>query len=114
MKSMTGFGRGAVTLRGRRIVVELRTVSHRSFDSKLRARDLDAACEAEVGRVVRSQIARGSVSISVREEGAEAASLDVARVKALHASLEAVRVQLGLPDPVDLATVGAFLGAGPA
>ncbi len=114
--SMTGFGRALVREGDRRLVVEARSLNHRGIDVKVRARELDAPppVETEIVRVVRSTVARGSVVISIRDESrVDGPGLDVARVRAAHAALEALRSDLGLPGPVDLATVAAFL-AGPA
>jgi uncharacterized protein (TIGR00255 family) len=112
---MTGFGRAVVRAGERHLLVEARSLNHRGIDVKVRARDLDAppVVEGEIVRLVRASLARGSVTISIRDESRpEASSLDVARVRAAHAALESLRDELGLPGPVDLATVAAFL-AGP-
>lgn len=110
--SMTGFGRAVVREGDRRLVVEARSLNHRGIDVKVRARELDAPppVETEIVRVVRSTVARGSVVISIRDESrADGPALDVARVRAAHAVLESLRADLGLPGPVDLGTVAAFL-----
>jgi uncharacterized protein (TIGR00255 family) len=112
MKSMTGFGRGSLSVGERRIAVEIRSVNHRGFDAKVRARDLDAAGELAILGAVRAQVARGSVVVNVREEAASAGAIDVARVRAVHAALESLRQELRLPGAVDLATVAAFLSGG--
>jgi uncharacterized protein (TIGR00255 family) len=109
MNSMTGFGRASVSAEQRTFVVEVRSVNHRGLDVKVRARDLDAAAEIEVLRAVKAAVERGSVVVSVREEGQGRAGVDAERIRQVHASLEAVHQQLGLLGPVDLATVAAFL-----
>jgi uncharacterized protein (TIGR00255 family) len=114
--SMTGFGRAVVREGDRRLVVEARSLNHRGIDVKVRARELDAPppIETEIVRVVRSTVARGSVVISIRDESrSDGPALDAARVRAAHAALESLRADLGLPGPVDLGTVAAFL-SGPA
>lgn len=117
MNSMTGFGRAAAAVGSRRFVVEVRSVNHRGVDVKVRGREVDAACELEILRAVRAAVERGSVAVSIREEGGAGTALDTERVRALHASLELVRQELGLPGAVDLGTVAAFaahLGEGGA
>lgn len=109
MNSMTGFGRASVSSDQRTFVVEVRSVNHRGLDVKVRARDLDAAAEIEVVRAVKAAVERGSVVVSVREEGQGRAGVDAERIRQLYASLEALRQQLGLSGAVDLATVAAFL-----
>ena len=115
--SMTGFGRGTAAAGARRLIVEIRSLNGRGSDVKVRGRDGDipATVETEIVRMVRAQVARGTVSITIREEGVEApeALIDLAVVRQTHAVLETLRRELGLPQPVDLHTVAAFL-AGPA
>jgi uncharacterized protein (TIGR00255 family) len=115
--SMTGFGHGIAEVGARRVVVEIRSLNGRGGDVKVRGGDLDipAAVEAEIVRAIRAQVVRGTVSVTIREEGAKApeALIDLAVVRQAHAVLETLRRELGLAQPVDLSTVAAFL-AGPA
>jgi uncharacterized protein (TIGR00255 family) len=113
--SMTGFGRASAALGTRTVSVEVRSLNHRGLDVKVRAHDLRLAPEIEIEmlRMVRARLTRGSVAISVADEGATtaAAGVDLARVRQIHAALDGVRRELGLSVPVDLGTVGAYLGA---
>ena len=118
---MTGFGRARATLGQRTLGVEIRSLNHRGLDIKLRAYDAQLApeIEAEILRMVRQALARGSVAISLRDETADGqgGGLDTARVRQLHQALDGLRQDLGLPGPLDLGTVGTFMGAtktGPA
>ncbi|MGB7811242.1 MAG: DUF1732 domain-containing protein [Polyangia bacterium] len=115
--SMTGFGRGTAETGARRVTVEIRSLNGRVSDVKVRGRegDIPAAVESEIVRAVRAQIVRGSVSVSIREEGIDApdALIDLAVVRQAHDAIETLRRELGLAQPVDLSTVAAFL-AGPA
>jgi uncharacterized protein (TIGR00255 family) len=114
--SMTGFGRGTAEAGARRLIVEIRSLNGRGSEIKVRCRegDIPAAVETEIVRAVRMLVARGSVNITVREEGIEApdALIDLDVVRRAHQVLETLRRELGLAQPVDLATVAAFL-AGP-
>ena len=115
--SMTGFGRGMALAGARRLIVEIRSLNGRGSDVKVRGRDGDipATVETEVVRMVRANVARGTVGVTIREEGVESpdALVDLAVVRQTHGVLETLRRELGLPQPVDLHTVAAFL-AGPA
>ena len=115
--SMTGFGRGIAATGARRLMVEIRSLNSRGSDVKVRGRDGDipAAVETEIVRAVRAQVVRGTVSVTIWEEGIEApeALIDPSVIRQAHAILETLRRELGLAQPVDLATVAAFL-AGPA
>ena len=111
--SMTGFGRGTAESGVRRLIVEIRSLNGRGSDIKVRGRDGDipAAVETEIVRAVRARVARGTVSVTIREEGIESpdALIDLAMVRQAHEVLESLRRGLGLAQPVDLATVAAFL-----
>ena len=110
MMSMTGFGRAVVDSGGRRVAVEIRSVNHRALDVKLRSRMLAAACEVEIIRAVREALRRGAVQVSVEEDtGGPLPQFSPERVRTVHHTLEQIRGELGLPGPVDLATVAAFL-----
>jgi uncharacterized protein YicC (UPF0701 family) len=64
----------------------------------------------EITRTVRAAVERGAVSVLVREERiVEAPLLDVDVVRRAHQQLELIRREAGLPTPVDLGTVAAFL-----
>jgi uncharacterized protein (TIGR00255 family) len=113
MVSMTGFGRAVALVGTRRIVVELRSVNHRGLDVKIRGRSLAAAAEIDLLRRVRAACARGSIQISVDEDGGSAgeggADLGPERLRALAERLERLRSQLGLAGAVDLPTLAAFV-----
>src|SRR6266481_2410349 len=114
---MTGFGRALVDFdaggaRGR-LRVEIRSVNHRGLDLKVRAPQPDAFCEAEIGRAVRAAVERGSVTVHVRDEAQpRRAGIDEARARQVHATLEKLRGELGIAEPVDLGAIAAFMSAG--
>ena len=119
--SMTGFGRARAQLGSRTVGLEIRSLNHRGLDVKLRAYETQLApeIEGEILRLVRQSLARGSVSVSLRDDtgDGQGSVLDEGRVRQLHAALDGIRRSLGLADPVDLATVGTFMCAtksGPA
>jgi uncharacterized protein (TIGR00255 family) len=107
---MTGFGRGSADAGERRLRVEIRSVNHRGLDLKIRSTEPDATCDAEIGRVVRGALERGSVIVQIREEAADpTGGVDEARVRRLYAVLERLRQELRIEQPVSLSTVGAFM-----
>jgi uncharacterized protein (TIGR00255 family) len=111
MKSMTGFGRSSAAVGDRRLTVEIRSVNHRGLDVKIRGAEVDAFCDTEIARAVRAAVERGAITVQIREESAgNNASIDEGRVRAMFASLERLRRELGVAEPVTLATVGAFMG----
>lgn len=113
MKSMTGYGRGTCEVAGRRLVVEVRTVNHRFLELKLRLPWSDAALEAHITQAVRARLARGAVTINVRDEGGgggQAVHADVALARQYHRALAELRAAIGSDEPVSLALVAAQPG----
>jgi len=111
MRSMTGFGRSSAAVGDRRLTVEIRSVNHRGLDVKVRGAEVDAFCDTEIARAVRAAVERGAITVQIREESAgNNASVDEGRVRAMFTSLERLRRELGIAEPVTLATVGAFMG----
>lgn len=117
--SMTGYGRGRASFAKHSVGVEIRTLNHRGIDIKLRCYDIQLApeIEAEITRAIKQHLARGSVSVTVREEAREGVIdglgvvVDLARIRQLHTALEGLRVEIGLAEPVGLDTVATLLGA---
>jgi uncharacterized protein (TIGR00255 family) len=110
---MTGYGRRVADLdrsgTAVRLAVEIRSVNHRSFDLKIRSDEPDAFCESEIARLVRASVERGTVSVSVRAERPSGGPIDVDRIRQTYDALERFRREAGMAQPVDLATVAAFL-----
>lgn len=110
---MTGFGRASVEAGERRLRVEIRSVNHRGLDLKIRGAESDAYSGAEIGRAVRAAVERGALTVHVRDESAGgSAGIDEARVRAAHATLEQLRQELEIEEPVGLSTVAAFMTVG--
>jgi uncharacterized protein (TIGR00255 family) len=110
---MTGYGRGACEVGGRRLVVELRSLNHRFLEVKLRLPWSDPAVEANLTQLIRGSLDRGVVSVSVREEGggdAQEVRADVELARSYAQALEQIRAALGLNEPVSLALLAAQPG----
>jgi uncharacterized protein (TIGR00255 family) len=76
---MTGFGHASGELHGRRYVVEMRSFNHRFFDLKPRLplSWSDPLFEQLLSQTLRKRIHRGSVIVTVREEGSHGATPQV-------------------------------------
>lgn len=68
MKSMTGFGRGAVNDETFAVSVELKTVNNRFLDVSLRLSGELAALEANIKRQITNRLSRGRVEVLLTYE----------------------------------------------
>jgi uncharacterized protein (TIGR00255 family) len=113
MKSMTGYGRGTCEVAGRRLVVEVRSVNHRFLELKLRMPWADAGLEAHVTQAIRGRLARGAVTVNIRDEGGgggQAVHADVGLARQYHDALVQIRGALAIEEPVSLELVVAQPG----
>ena len=111
MRSMTGYGRGAVERGAVHATVDVRAVNHRFLDLKLRGGQLPAAAEEAISTRVRAAIERGSVTVGVHLRGGApgGARIDGDAAAHAHRALAELAVRLGVPGP-DLALVLAQPG----
>jgi uncharacterized protein (TIGR00255 family) len=68
LKSMTGFGRGEGETTLGRVVVECRSINHRYSDINLKLPKRFNPLEARIKEVVRSEVSRGRVDLTLRLE----------------------------------------------
>lgn len=109
---MTGFGRGTADVGAKRIHVEVRSVNHRGLDLKIRAREPDATCDAEIARAVRAAVERGAVTVHLRDDSAtNSDGIDAAKAKTTYRELQRLREDLNITAAISLETVVAFMGA---
>ena len=66
MKSMTGFGRGAVTEQTFAVTVELKTVNNRFLDISLRLSSEMHLLEATIKRLIGNRLSRGRVEVNLQ------------------------------------------------
>jgi uncharacterized protein (TIGR00255 family) len=66
MKSMTGFGRGAVAENNFAVTVELKTVNNRFLDVSLRLSGELQQLESTLKRIIANRLSRGRVEVSVQ------------------------------------------------
>jgi uncharacterized protein (TIGR00255 family) len=111
MRSMTGYGRGAVERGAVHATVDVRSVNHRFLDLKLRGGPLPAAAEDAIAARVRAAIGRGAVAVAVHLGGGAPGGMRIdgdAAVRA-HRMLAELAARLAVPGP-DLALVLAQPG----
>jgi uncharacterized protein (TIGR00255 family) len=66
MKSMTGFGRGAVVETGFAVTVELKTVNNRFLDVSLRLSGELQPLESTIKRLIGNRLSRGRVDVNLQ------------------------------------------------
>lgn len=74
MKSMTGYGEGAQSVRGTKVTVQIRSLNHRHLDLQLRVPREYLALEEEIRKVLRGKISRGRVDLFVNRYAGKAAT----------------------------------------
>lgn len=71
LKSMTGFGRGeGETVLGR-VLIESRSINHRYSDINIRLPKRLTVFESRIKEIIRSQVARGRVDVSIKLDALE-------------------------------------------
>jgi uncharacterized protein (TIGR00255 family) len=112
LKSMTGFGRaeGATTLG--KVVVESRSVNHRYCDINIKLPKRLSLFENRVKEIVRSQVSRGRIDVSLRLDGVGEErvqlSVDLDLAEQYYRVLRDLKERLQLKDEV---TLGLLAGA---
>ena len=85
MKSMTGFGKSEITIDGRKIRVEIKSVNHRYLDVNVRMPRFLLFLEDEVRKYLKTAVSRGRIDVFVNysseREDAKMVALDLSVVK---------------------------------
>ena len=92
LRSMTGFGSSSNDIEGVQFSVEVRSVNNKYFKAQIRVPDELLSLEAELESALGRRVARGSISVTVRQEGtssSESHRVDSKAVTQLLAGLEA-------------------------
>jgi len=100
IRSMTGFGRATICEGHYQVDVEVRSVNHRGLRVTLNLPEVLQSLENAIERLVRSRIARGTVSVAVRCEdlsGETGYELDEAALAHYWQALCRARERLNVP-----------------
>lgn len=109
IQSMTGYGRGAQTLRGREITVEMRSVNNRFLDCNVKLPRAFGYAEDAVKQKIKEAVSRGKVDvyIAVHSTGEEEVNIGLNR-PVLEGYLKAMRTMVaeyGVADDISTSTI---------
>lgn len=107
LQSMTGYGNADGMIGTHRLSVEVRSVNHRFFTPSIKLPQALARMESDVRELLRKQVSRGHVTLSLRieREMSEGPRIDVARLAAYAAQLRAIPADAGIDSRIDLAAL---------
>jgi len=104
---MTGFGMADGTVGAKRVTVEIRTVNHRFFNPGIKLPGAFSQWEGDVREALRKRIARGHVSLTVRQDSMaeEFPTIDDRRFASYVGQLQGLKDRHALDGKVSLDTV---------
>ena len=104
MKSMTGFGRGAVVESGFAVTVELKTVNNRFLDVSLRLSGEMQQLESVIKRQTGNRLSRGRVDVNLQYDRAEEVNFELNRalVVGYLSAIKAMQEEFSLSGEPDL------------
>lgn len=111
--SMTGFGEARAMVEGLHLSAEMRSVNNRHFKLTFRSPDLLARMEADIERILRETISRGTVSLFLRvDRNAEttAARLNSAVLQGYWDQIVNVSRDCGAPEPTSITSLLSLPG----
>jgi len=113
MKSMTGFGRGAVGGEGFTVAVEIKTVNNRYLDIHLRMGQELSAVENSIRRRVGARLSRGRVDLNINFERTGATVYEVNRplIAGYISAIREIQEQFKLGGEIDINAVARVPGA---
>ena len=109
IQSMTGYGRGVQTLRGREITVEMRSVNNRFLDCNVKLPRAFGYAEDAVKQKIKESVSRGKVDvyIAIHSTGEEEVNIALNR-PVLEGYLKAMRTMVsdyGVTDDISTSTL---------
>jgi uncharacterized protein (TIGR00255 family) len=114
--SMTGYGRGRADGPGFSVSATIKATNHRFFDLQLRLPVELEACEGLIRRLVKEQVRRGHVEVTLAMERLTAPALEVdeALLESYVTACQKLRREYGFsaqPDPVNLLRIPGIVKA---
>ncbi len=100
IRSMTGFGTGSREIAGDHYLIEVRSVNGRYFKSFIRLPELWSHLEADIDRLLRSRLHRGSVQFAMRLRATSAEAVSQINIPILERYIE--QLDMVRPDQIDI------------
>jgi uncharacterized protein (TIGR00255 family) len=104
MKSMTGFGRGKVSIENFSVTVDIKTVNNRFLDVSLRLPSELQPIEADLKRLITDRLSRGRVDVNLNYERSEVIVYEINRplIAGYLSALNELKEAFNLSGEVDL------------
>jgi len=114
---MTGYGRGEAVLAGKKLVVELKSLNHKSLESSIRLPAFLSPLEVNIKKRVGERISRGRVEVNVRIDsdpatiGGDRVEANIPLIRSYYDLLTGLKDTFHLTEEITLKTLIAVKGA---
>jgi len=117
IRSMTGYGRGEAVLAGKKLVVELKSLNHKSLESSIRLPAFLSPLEVNIKKRVGERISRGRVEVNVRIDsdpatiGGDRVEANIPLIRSYYDLLTGLKDTFHFTEEITLKTLIAVKGA---
>ena len=111
IRSMTGYGRGEAVLAGKKLVVELKSLNHKSLESSIRLPSFLSTLEVNIKKRVGERISRGRVEVNVRIDsdpgaiGGDRVEANIPLIRSYYDLLTGLKETFHLTEEISLRTL---------
>jgi len=108
IRSMTGYGRAESVLAGKKLVVEIKSLNHRSLESNIRLPAFLSPLEVDIKKRVGERISRGRVEVNVRIDsdpgtnGGDRLEANLPLISSYYSMLNDLKEKFNLKDEITL------------
>ncbi len=114
IQSMTGFGRGEITAKGRQITVEIKSINHRYCEIQVKLPKKYNALEDKLRQYLTGALSRGKIDLFIKMEDREGSGQEMRIDKGLalkyHNEIRDLAVSLSIPMNLGVAELIALPG----
>ena len=111
IRSMTGYGRGEAVLAGKKLVVELKSLNHKSLESSIRLPAFLSPLEVNIKKRLGERISRGRVEVNVRIDsdpgaiGGDRVEANIPLIRSYYDLLTGLKETFHLTEEISLRTL---------